>query len=683
MTMQIRGDKIVFPDSTEQTTAFDKEAQLATEAELTDKIDANTTEITNKVEEAPEDGKQYARRNKDWHEVISSDGDHDMTFDITDGFNSQTVLNGDSITFTGRSNEIDTIVSATDTLTIGLPNDVTVQGNITVAGNEINNQAITDWNTAYSWGNHADAGYLTDGGDYVETDPIFTASPAYNISTGNITAWDQAHSWGDHSVENYLKDYTETDPVFTAHVSSSITSGNITDWNQAHSWGNHADAGYLTEVTEYEETDPVFVASPAYNISTGNITDWNTAHSWGNHADSNYLTDYTETDPVFKASVAYNITSGNITAWDQAHSWGNHADSNYLTDYTETNNLTESVTWANVPDSNITLSSVKQHQGNLDIAWSQVNNTPTTLAGYGITDGGGEGWDYDLNGNSIVDTATAGSGTLSLGKEYTHPLGPVYPVVDISGADFHVVRSANEPIGTRVANPGTDGFSVVECRLEAGDPTTNGFALYGRTGPNWPANSWPVDPNGFFLENVGGDIFILAGGGKNVNRPDGQSGDVVFRSKVAATNWEDLLRIQDTGEVHFEYGDVTVGRPSDGSPRPNLTVNNTLVVAKDYKETVSSDLSSSGDWYLTTANGTVQEVSLTGNIQIYAAGQSEIKPGHTLTIVIKDPHNGVLTSDLKWAGARKTLSTTPGVTDIITISNINGTHYASLANGFA
>ena len=42
---------------------------------------------------------------------------------------------GNTLTVNGTANEIETTVSATDTLTIGLPNDVTVSGNLTVNGN--------------------------------------------------------------------------------------------------------------------------------------------------------------------------------------------------------------------------------------------------------------------------------------------------------------------------------------------------------------------------------------------------------------------------------------------------------------------------------------------------------------------------------------------------------------------
>lgn len=43
--------------------------------------------------------------------------------------------------------------------------------------------------TAYGWGNHAIAGYLTS---YTETDPIFEASPASDITTTDITNWNTA-----------------------------------------------------------------------------------------------------------------------------------------------------------------------------------------------------------------------------------------------------------------------------------------------------------------------------------------------------------------------------------------------------------------------------------------------------------------------------------------------------------
>jgi uncharacterized cupredoxin-like copper-binding protein len=59
----------------------------------------------------------------------------------------------------------------------------------------------TNWDTAYGWGNHASAGYLTS---YTETDPVFVVSEAYNITSTDTTNWDTAYGWGNHASAGYL-----------------------------------------------------------------------------------------------------------------------------------------------------------------------------------------------------------------------------------------------------------------------------------------------------------------------------------------------------------------------------------------------------------------------------------------------------------------------------------------------
>ena len=126
-----------------------------------------------------------------------------------------------------------------------------------------------------------------------------------------ISNWDTAYSWGDHSVEGYLTSYTETDPIFIGHVASSITSTEITNWNNAYGWGDHSLAGYLTS---YTETDPVFTASPANGITSTNISNWNTAYGWGDHSIVGYLTDYTVTEAdVTQHQAALSITESQIS----------------------------------------------------------------------------------------------------------------------------------------------------------------------------------------------------------------------------------------------------------------------------------------------------------------------------------------------------------------------------------
>ena len=70
------------------------------------------------------------------------------SFTISDGSTSQTISDGNTITFSGTSNEVEVAVSATDTVTIGLPASITanVTGNVT--GNVSGTSGSTTGNAA-------------------------------------------------------------------------------------------------------------------------------------------------------------------------------------------------------------------------------------------------------------------------------------------------------------------------------------------------------------------------------------------------------------------------------------------------------------------------------------------------------------------------------------------------------
>ena len=57
------------------------------------------------------------------------------SFTISDGVTSETISDGNTITFSGTSNEVDVAVSATDTVTIGLPSSITANLVGDVTGN--------------------------------------------------------------------------------------------------------------------------------------------------------------------------------------------------------------------------------------------------------------------------------------------------------------------------------------------------------------------------------------------------------------------------------------------------------------------------------------------------------------------------------------------------------------------
>ncbi|MDO9254725.1 MAG: DUF1566 domain-containing protein [Bacteroidales bacterium] len=107
---------------------------------------------------------------------------------------------------------------------------------------------------------------LISSGTYSETDPVFGSSAAHGIASGELTNWNTAFSWGNHASAGYLTGYSENDPVFGASAANGITGTNITNWNSAYSWGNHASQGYLKT---YSETDPAVKAISGLVKSNG------------------------------------------------------------------------------------------------------------------------------------------------------------------------------------------------------------------------------------------------------------------------------------------------------------------------------------------------------------------------------------------------------------------------------
>ena len=158
-----------------------------------------------------------------------------------------------------------------------------------------------------------------------ETDPVFTASPAFSILNQNITNWNLAYGWGDHSTAGYLSSLGSINGHTDVTI-ATLQDGQLLKYSVTNSRWENWTPNYLTS---YTETDPVFTASPAGGITGANITNWNTAYSWGNHANGGYLT--TETDPVFSASIAAGITGAEVANWNTAYGWGNHASAGYLT----------------------------------------------------------------------------------------------------------------------------------------------------------------------------------------------------------------------------------------------------------------------------------------------------------------------------------------------------------------
>ena len=281
----------------------------------------------------------------------------------------------------------------------------------------------TNWDTAYGWGDHGSAGYLTSytetdpvvaaingivksngstisaavaGTDYIatETDPVFSASAAASITnagSGDVSQGDTAYGWGDHAAAGYLTSETShADVVVDGDFASqglmkrgatagaySIVTDNSANWNTAFGWGDHGTVGYLTTETYQGTVTSVAITVPTgfsitgspitsagtlaltfaagYSLpTTTKQTNWDTAYGWGDHSTAGYLTSLgtalVDADFATAGLMAtdgaggYSIVADASANWNTAFAWGNHASAGYLTSYTETQTLDDVVT---------------------------------------------------------------------------------------------------------------------------------------------------------------------------------------------------------------------------------------------------------------------------------------------------------------------------------------------------
>ena len=188
-------------------------------------------------------------------------------------------------------------------------------------------------------------------------------------TTTQIANWNTAYGWGDHAQAGYLTSFTETDPVFSASASAQITAEDVSNWDDAYGWGDHAQAGYLTSVAFSDLTAHPTTLS-GYGITDAKIE--NGVITLGGNTITP-LTSFTETDPTVpswaKASSKPTYSLTEITGTDDLQAIEALSGTSGFLKKTAAN------TWS--LDTSTYLTSV---------AFGDLTSHPTTLSGYGITD---------------------------------------------------------------------------------------------------------------------------------------------------------------------------------------------------------------------------------------------------------------------------------------------------------
>lgn len=210
----------------------------------------------------------------------------------------------------------------------------------------------TNWDTAYGWGNHASAGYLTS---YTETDPVYVASSWYS-TTNNSTNWNTAYGWGNHALAGYLTSEaytgTVTSVAMTVPTGLSVSGTPITstgtlavtftagysiptttsqgNWDTAYGWGNHASAGYALDNAVVKLTGDQTVAGiktfsstivGSVNGNAGTVT--NGVYTTGDQTIAGTKT--------FSSTITGSISGNAGTVTNGVYTSGSYADPSWIT----------------------------------------------------------------------------------------------------------------------------------------------------------------------------------------------------------------------------------------------------------------------------------------------------------------------------------------------------------------
>lgn len=271
--------------------------------------------------------------------------------------------------------------------------------------------------------------FITVSGAGPETDPVFTASPAGGITTQNITNWNTAYGWGNHATAGYL---------------TSIPANYMQEGENISLLNN--DSGYITGIGTFSINALVDVDTTTTTPNTGDVLKWDGANwapavdNTGGGAGSGTVNTGTAQQITYYASTGSAVSGATNLTWNSATNTLTTINIS-ATDITATGDVTADSfvsTGVGVPTITSATDIILNPTGDVQLSNKKIVNLATPTANSdaatklyvdnAVAGAGGGG--ISLTDLSVTQNTASGSGTLT----YNNTSGVfTYTPPDLSG----------------------------------------------------------------------------------------------------------------------------------------------------------------------------------------------------------------------------------------------------------
>jgi hypothetical protein len=512
----------------------------------------------------------------------------------------------------------------------------------------VTSASIANWDTAYGWGNHASAGYLTTEADTFQsvvdrgntcTSPVYITNKLYfsnnfatltDLQAVNATTYHgmfahvhaEGHGYFAHSGGwvQLLDTASSTGDLFDVDLSVAPVNGQVLKWNGT-AWAPANDltggggGGLALTDLSVQSLTPSGGGSLTYNDGSG-------VFSYTAPDLSGYLTsigdaiqdaDFT-TNGLMKRTAAgtYTSTTDNSGNWNAAFGWGNHAVEGYLTQLP--NHGLNSHTGVTLSGESV--GQLLQYNGT---AW--VNWTPSYISSYSET-----GTLDDVTGRGAQTNNAITIGDVSNGGDLNISAG--------NNNYFKIFASGNEAYIRNIDNNGGVGGGGlnIAARTTLGlysgghitfvGSSTGSAGLYHQTLKKLETTSTGITITGALTaggltypttNGTSGDVLTSDGAG-NVTwaAPTGGGGaSVTISDTPPAATAGDLWWESDTGRLKIYYQDTDTTQWVDTTPPLSSLVSSDIPGSATATGTAGAIRFDSGYVYICVATNTWKRAALT------------------------------------------------------------------------